>query len=136
MQEVNEFLVGRAGGVNNAGWLSGAVVVYKVKLLNKVLYFKGIDNNKNIVSEYNVEVEKVKSFGEEPNDIYYIDIGNKKISMHVVDQNRNQVKDVINILKSAGISDSSESNKNRSRALYLIYSIVIIAFGIVIFMAS
>ncbi|MGL5354117.1 MAG: hypothetical protein ACRDA5_12460 [Clostridium sp.] len=135
MKNIEEFFVGRAGSVNNAGWLSGAAVIYKVKLENGVLYFKGVDNNKKIVSESSTDVKKIRSLGKEDNDIYYIDIGNKKISMHVVEENKNQVEELINILKESGISDSSKRFRNRSRVLYAIYSIIIIAFGILIFMA-
>lgn len=134
MKNIEEFLVGRSGGVNNAGWLSGAAVVYKVRLENEVLYFQGVDKDKKIVSEAHREVKNIKSFGKEDEDIYYIDIGNKKISMHVVDQNRKPVEEIIDVLKEFGVNDSTESRKNTSRILYGIYSIVVIALGILIFM--
>ncbi|MGL5086460.1 MAG: hypothetical protein ACRC68_12205, partial [Clostridium sp.] len=69
MGNINEFLVGRAGGVNNAGWLSGAAIIYKVRLENEVLYFESIDKDKKVVSKSHKEVKNIKSFGKEVNDV-------------------------------------------------------------------
>lgn len=134
MKNVSEFLVGCASTVNNAGWLAGASVVYKIKFENEILQVEGIGKNKNVIYSKKIDVRDIKYVGQESEDIYYIDSKGKKINMHTVEQNKNNVEELINILKEYGIKDNSQILKTRKRIMLGIYSLVIVALGLIMFL--
>lgn len=134
MKNINEFLVGCVNGINNEGWLSGAAVVYKIKLENEVLYVKSIDKNKKIINSNEIPIKEIKYAGKESDDVYYIKTNIKRISMHAVEQNESNVKELMSLLKDYGIEDNNESTKLKKRVLIGIYSFVIIVLGLIMFL--